>query len=155
MSRDGVCERRLMTHVKIRSQTSRVTVLLGFKKFVTVLDRPASEHPHGTLDQALPQASQGVVDAWRRLGMDVALDQSAREQTVQGVGQNLVSDAANSGAQLAASVRSQAKRRQYNGIPGMGEEIGGRAQTAIGDQLIAVGVVISHLAVHHRAPVTH
>lgn len=75
-----------MTQFKPRSQTSCGTALLGFKKFVTVLDRPASKRHHRALDQALPQAGQGVVDAWRRLGMGVALGQSAREQAVQGVG---------------------------------------------------------------------
>lgn len=87
--------------------------------------------------------------------MCVAVDQAAGEQTMQGVGQDLVADAADRGAQLAASARSRAKSRQHDGIPGVGEEIGGRAQTAVSDQLVAGAFVISHLVAHHRAVVAH
>lgn len=87
--------------------------------------------------------------------MCVAVDQAAGEQTMQGVGQDLVTDAADRGAQVAASTRARAKSRQRNGIPGVGEEIGGRAQTAVGDQLVARAFVISHLVAHHRAVVAH
>lgn len=87
--------------------------------------------------------------------MCMAVDQPAGEQTMQGVGQDLVADAADHSAQLAAPVRSRAKSRQRDGIPDVGKEIGGRAQTAISDQLVAVAFVVSHLVAHHRAVVTH
>jgi hypothetical protein len=116
-----------LIQVKPRSQTCCAGAVLGLEKFVTVLDRPAAERFHRALHQALPQAGQVVVDPRRRLGMRVALDQSACQQTAQGVGQNLVADATDRGAQLATSARSHTKGRQHYGIPGMGEEIGGRA----------------------------
>lgn len=120
-----------------------------------MLDCPAAERHHGALDEALSQPCQAVLDTRWRFGMRVAVDQAAGEQPMQGVGQDLVADAADRGAQLAASTRSRAKSRQHNGIPGVGEEIGGRAQTAVSDQLIAGAFAISHLVAHHRAVVTH
>lgn len=38
-----------------------------------------------------------------------------------------------------------AKSRQYDGIPGVGEEISGRAQTAIGDEFVVFDSELSRV----------